>query len=236
MKNNVKIFFINEVSIMLEFGGGIDVVTQKKIKTLCDYLDANPFRGMIEYVPAYTNVMVIYDPVIVKKNLYHRPAYETVKTILQDIVKKLDFSNMKEPRVVSIPVCYGGKFGPDLEYSAQYSNMSKEEFIRVHASGKYLVHMIGFAPGYPYLGGMDERIAVPRKETPRTAVPKGSVAIGGVQTGVYSISTPGGWNIIGRTPIELFRPNDKNPSFLRAGDVVEFVPISEDEYERQVVE
>ena len=137
-------------------------------------------------------------------------------------------------RTVSIPVCYGGEFGPDLEYVARHNNLTTDEVIHIHSSGEYLVYMIGFAPGFPFLGGLSPKIATPRRPSPRATIPAGSVGIAGMQTGVYPIETPGGWQLIGRTPQKLFLPNENPPSLLQAGDVVKFCPISFQEYQESV--
>jgi inhibitor of KinA len=131
---------------------------------------------------------------------------------------------------VEIPVLYGGEYGPDLEYVASFHKISAEEVIQIHTESECLVYMIGFAPGFPFMGGMDERIATPRRESPRTAIVPGSVGIAGKQTGIYSLETPGGWQIIGRTPLELFRPDLNPPTLLKAGDRIKFFPISPEEF------
>ena len=127
-------------------------------------------------------------------------------------------------------MCYGGEYGPDLEEVARHNGLSVDEVIALHSGGEYLVYMIGFAPGFPYLGGMSERIAMPRRSSPRAQIPVGSVGIAGMQTGVYPIETPGGWQLIGRTPLALFRPEENPPSLLQAGNKVRFRPISADEF------
>jgi inhibitor of KinA len=137
-----------------------------------------------------------------------------------------------EAETIEIPVCYGGAFGPDLAVVAAQARLSLEEVIARHAAPNYLVHMIGFAPGFPYLGGLDARLATPRKAAPRPLVPAGSVGIAGGQTGIYSLPTPGGWQLIGRTPLRLFDPARSQPSLLRAGLRLRFVPISKAEFQR----
>ena len=129
-------------------------------------------------------------------------------------------------RVVEIPVCYGGQYGPDLAFVAQHNGLTEEEVIALHVSGEYYIYMLGFAPGFPYLGGLPERIAAPRHEVPRASVPAGSVGIAGNQTGIYPVSTPGGWQLIGCTPLVLFRPSENPPSLLLPGDTVRFRAIS----------
>ncbi len=145
-------------------------------------------------------------------------------------LKDLKTDKMDPPRVVSIPVCYGGDFGPDLEYVAHHNNISPQEVIEIHSGNEYSVYMIGFSPGFPYLGGMSEKISAPRRSSPRLIIPAGSVGIAGKQTGIYPIETPGGWQIIGRTPIKLFRPDEESPSLLQAGDKIKFTPISYPEF------
>ena len=156
---------------------------------------------------------------------------QVTTALLEKMIEKLDDSAAKSPRVVEIPVCYGGELGPDLEYVAEYNHLTVDEVIDIHVSNQCLVYMIGFAPGFPYLGGMSERIATPRRPSPRAAIPAGSVGIAGLQTGVYPITTPGGWQLIGRTPLALFRPYDVTPSLLQAGDLIQFRSISPQKFE-----
>lgn len=226
IKFETEISQISEVSVLIEFGSEISEDINKRIRTFCTYLDKHPFKGMVEYVPAFASVSVIYNPLDIKCEF----SYEVVKSILKDILFNLDFSCMDEEHIVEIPVCYGGEFGPDIEHVAKINNLTVDEVINIHQDGKYLVYMIGFAPGFPYLGGMSDKIAAPRRESPRTAIPEGSVGIAGMQTGVYPIETPGGWQLIGRTPIKMFDLNKDNKSLLKPGDIAKFYPISYEEY------
>ena len=228
---------VGEAALMVEFGKGINPETNKKVKALADYLDQRPLPGMLEYVSAYSSVTVFYNPAQVKqfqKEQWHlQPkllAYQVLAELLKEVLSKLDNGVATVPRTVEIPVCYGGEFGPDLAYVAEYNNITIEEVIEIHCQGQYLVYMIGFAPGFPYLGGMSEKIATPRRPSPRLEIPAGSVGIAGMQTGVYPIATPGGWQLIGRTPLSLFRPQDECPSLLQAGDIIRFRPIPLAEY------
>lgn len=157
--------------------------------------------------------------------------FEVVSSILQSKLENEQTEKELDHRTVSIPVCYGGEYGPDLEYVARHHNLTPEEVISIHSEGEYLAYMIGFAPGFPFLGGLSEKIATPRRPSPRTSIPAGSVGIAGMQTGVYPISTPGGWQLIGQTPIKLFLPEQNPPSLLQAGDIVKFEPISKEEYQ-----
>lgn len=215
-----------------------------KVKALSDELERRPFPGLIECVPSYAVVTVFYDPFEVwkarqrgefggdysSKAASEEPVYRTLAALLERSLAGLDLSAAQQPRVVEIPVCYGGEYGPDLEKVAGYAGLAPSEVMKIHADGEYVVHMLGFAPGFPYLGGMPESIAAPRRRTPRPAIPVGSVGIAGKQTGVYPLSTPGGWQLIGRTPLALFRPDEEPPSLLLAGDRVRFQPISTEEF------
>lgn len=232
-----KILPFGESAILIEFGKGIHPEIHRRVNVLTEYLDAHSLPGMIEYVSAFSSVTIFYDPLTVKK-LYAEKlggetalAFEILAPLLTEIIAALGNGVHDTPRIVEIPVCYGGEFGPDLEYVAEYNHLTVDEVIRIHASGQYLVYMIGFAPGFPYLGGMPEAIATPRRQSPRMSIPAGSVGIAGMQTGVYPIATPGGWQLIGNTPLELFRPQDNPPSLLRSGDHIRFYPISRKEYE-----
>lgn len=224
--------------MIVEFGQVIDPAIHHKVRTLIQYLDHAPFDGFVEYVAAFASVTVYYDLPRIRQVQSERsvnqrqPAFEFVAALLQDILKNLVDSQENKARVVEVPVCYGGEFGPDLEYVAEHNHLTSEEVIAIHSGGEYLVYMIGFAPGFPYLGGMSERIAAPRRQTPRVIIPGGTVGIAGMQTGVYPIATPGGWQLIGRTPLELFCPQHNPPTLLQSGDIIKFRPISRQEYEQ----
>ncbi|MHA7967451.1 5-oxoprolinase subunit PxpB [Paenibacillus sp. CAU 1782] len=195
--------------------------------------------GYSEYVPAYISVALHYDPWKIYRSRTpeergHASIFDTlaarVREALADRESLLGNSETEQRDVIVIPVLYGGEYGPDLEEAARHAGISVDEMIAIHSSADYLVHMIGFAPGFPYLGGMPKEIAVPRKAVPRQRVPAGSVGIGGVQTGVYPISSPGGWQLIGMTPLKLFHPDSSQPSLLKAGDLVRFKPIGSEEF------
>lgn len=213
---------LGDSAVIVQMGQTIQPETHRQVKALAAHLDEHPFPGLIEYIPAFTTVTVFYDPL--------RLSFSSVCWILEQMVSGLGDAMDIQPKTVEIPVCYGGEFGPDLEFVAEHNGLTPEEVIRIHSSGEYLVYMIGFAPGFPYLGGMSDRIAAPRRPSPRLAIPAGTVGIAGTQTGVYPIETPGGWQLIGRTPLALFRPHENPPSLLQAGDMIRFRPISCQEY------
>ncbi|QAA32425.1 5-oxoprolinase subunit PxpB [Clostridium manihotivorum] len=227
-EDNIKISQITETSALIEFGVKIDKETNRKIRLFCQYLDKSSFKGFIEYVPYFTSVSVVYNPLSIGSS----EPFETVKSILEDIISRIDFKVQYEEHIVAIPVCYEKEFAPDLEYVAKANNLTIEEVVEIHSKGEYLVYMIGFAPGFPYLGGLSEKIHTERRSTPRTVIPAGSVGIAGSQTGVYPIETPGGWQIIGRTPIKLFDLNREEKTLLKCGDIAKFYPISYDEYKQ----
>lgn len=233
---------VGETGLMVRFGQIIDPGILHCASALVSQLDAHPFPGLGEYEASYTGVTLFFDPVILAQEAWAGPensemshAYQVVTAKIKKMLTEITFDTQDAARHVRVPVCYGGEYGPDLEEVAQYHNMTTEEVVKIHTEGKYLVYMIGFAPGFPYVGGMDSRIATPRKKTPRLKIPKGSVGIAGAQTGAYPLETPGGWQLIGRTPLELFRPNDQeHPSVLQAGDNIEFYGVSEAEFKEIV--
>lgn len=173
--------------------------------------------------PAYSSVLISFDPL--------RATFQEVESSLRNLLRDTATGPLPQPDQIEIPVCYDEVFGPDLADMAAMNGLSPEEVIGIHASGKYYVAFIGFTPGFGYLGGMSPRIATPRLPTPRTRVPAGSVAIGGDQTGVYPTATPGGWRIIGRTPLRLFVPDRDPPSLLALGGEVRFRRISRAEFD-----
>jgi inhibitor of KinA len=174
-------------------------------------------RGVTVTVPAYTSLLVEYEPALCE--------YDALCDEIQNVLHTNDAAVMTEMRVVEIPTRYGGEFGPDLDFVARHNGISTDEVIRLHTQEMYQVFLIGFSPGFPYLGIVDEKIAAPRLETPRKRVPKGSVGIAGRQTGIYPRESPGGWRLIGRTNVKLFEPMREEPTLLRAGDRVRFIAI-----------
>jgi len=233
---SVDMYPLGENAIMVEFGKCIHPDINRKVMALVEYLDQHPFEGMLEYISAYKNVTIFYDPLLVNVLPIEVEAgemplsYRKMVRFIEEALKTIDMNKARQASIVELPVCYGGEFGPDLAFVAKHNQLSTQEVIDIHSSGEYLVYMIGFAPGFPFLGGMSEKIATPRRSSPRLAIPVGSVGIAGSQTGAYPIETPGGWQLIGRTPVELFCPQNNPPTLLDAGNVVKFKPITLDEY------
>ncbi|OUJ73682.1 5-oxoprolinase subunit PxpB [Hymenobacter crusticola] len=228
----VQLYSLGESAVVVQFGDAIKRHTHHEVQALSAYLDAHPFPGFVEYVPAFTTVTVYYNPLEITRSPEASPYESVAETLRHMLWQAVTEAEPSASHVIEVPVCYGGKFGPDLAFVASHAHLSPEEVVALHTQPEYLVYMIGFAPGFPYLGGMSEQLVVPRKDKPRLKVPAGSVGIAGKQTGVYSIQTPGGWQLIGRTPLNLFTPHGETPSLLKAGDYIRFVSITEREYER----
>ena len=179
--------------------------------------------GVVETVPAFASLLIFYDPLVTE--------YDAVADAVQKLAQAPGSDTAaEEGRLVEIPVCYGGAFGPDLPFVAEHAGLTETEVIRLHAGRDYPIYMLGFLPGFPYLGGLDERLFTPRLPTPRTAIPAGSVGIGGEQTGVYPIASPGGWQLIGRTPLKLFDPAAGALPYA-AGDRIRFKPITREAFD-----
>jgi len=234
---SLDIKVLGDSAIIIQLGEGIHPSIHQKVKNLSYLLEEYPFDGFIESVPAYNSLAVYYSPYLVYQSTngfqLDGTPLDKVTNYIQTLAAQISELPVTEGRLVEIPVLYGGEFGPDLHIVAETHGMSIEEVIEIHTTPEYLVYMIGFAPGFPFLGGLDERIATPRKLTPRTSIPPGSVGIAGKQTGVYPLETPGGWQIIGRTLTNLFMPDMSPPSLLQSGDKIKFCPITQEEYEEQ---
>ena len=233
-----KIRPVGEGGLMVSFGNAIEPAILQCARAMLTELEAHPFPGMLECEASYTGVTIFYDPLEVARSvdLPEDPVlskgYRAVSGSVDNILKNITFQQETARDKIRIPVCYGGDYGPDLEEVAAYHHMTPDEVVKIHTGGDYLVYMIGFAPGFPYVGGLPPEIATPRKKTPRLKIPVGSVGIAGSQTGAYPLETPGGWQLIGRTPLALFRPWDlAHPSLLQAGDRLEFYAITPQEYE-----
>ncbi|MEQ1643696.1 MAG: 5-oxoprolinase subunit PxpB [Pyrinomonadaceae bacterium] len=219
-----RIFPLGDSALTVEFGNVISPELNKKAIALAHHIENNPFPGLIETVPAYTTTTIFYDLVEVRRSFSECPtAFEAVNRIASDMVAGLDESPPDDSRLVEIPVIFDRESEFDLGHVANEHGLSIDQVIDIFTSTAYRLYMLGFLPGFSYMGEVDERIATPRKETPRTLVPKGSIGIAGKQTGIYSLASPGGWQIIGRTEVEMFTPNNDSPTYLDAGDEVRFI-------------
>jgi len=218
--SNPQYRVMGDRALLVELGDEIDVEVNNKVRELFVAIKADPLEGVVETIPSYRSLLLIFDPL------------KTTLSLLQnrvDLLKTLDLSQLPEPRRIEIPVLYGSEYGPDLEWVAGYHGITPDEVIRLHTAHTYHVYMIGFMPGFPYMGELPEALMTPRRETPRTVVPRGSVALAQRQTGIYSTQSPGGWQIIGRTPLTLFDPGKWPPALLEMGDRVKFFAIDEEE-------
>jgi KipI family sensor histidine kinase inhibitor len=210
--------------LLVELGDEISRQINQKVRALFIGLAGHDFKGIKELIPGYRSLMVVYDPLV--------SSLRSLKFQIMDIWDTVDEAQLPSPRIVEIPVAYGDEFVPDLEWVAHYLKMTPEAVIRLHTEPTYQVYMIGFMPGYPYMGEVVDSLVTPRRETPRTHVIQGSVGIAQKQTGIYPVTSPGGWQIIGRTPIRLFDPQKNPPSFLEMGDRVKFYTITAEEMQR----
>ena len=210
-------------AVLVELGDEISPETNARVHSLARAIEEAGVSGVVDLIPAYDSLLVQYDSTSVSMGDLHTRIVE------------LDSGPGRAAeggRVVELPVLYGGEHGPDIERVAEHAGMPVDEVISLHSGTDYLVYMLGFTPGFPYLGGLDDRLATPRVATPRLEIPAGSVGIAESQTGVYPLTSPGGWNIIGRTPLSLFDPTREPPSLLAPGDLVRFVPLDgPEEYE-----
>jgi inhibitor of KinA len=229
----IKIYPLSESSITIEFGSAISFEINQKVIAFRKLLLSNPFDGLIEVVAAYSTLTVFYDPVRVSGFSSPLSPAKKVEEILFELsTRSKEIDQQEDSEVISIPVCYDKEFALDLQWLADFHKVSEKDIIKHHIRSEYAVFMIGFMPGFPYMGILPETLESPRKQTPRTLVPAGSVGIAGRQTGIYPFDSPGGWQIVGRTPLKLFSTDAKKHSLLQAGDRVQFLPISKDEFKQ----
>ncbi|MCI8454611.1 MAG: 5-oxoprolinase subunit PxpB [Lachnospiraceae bacterium] len=229
--NDVKYLVAGDCAVCVEFGNEISPEINRKIRAFKLALESERIEGIVETVPTYRSLLVVYKPEQIR--------FGELTEKFEAVRGKTETIQIPPPMVVEIPVLYGGEVGPDLEAVARHNGLRTEEVVQIHASGEYLIYMLGFIAGFPYLGGMDPRIATPRLESPRVKIEGGSVGIAGEQTGVYPVASPGGWQLIGRTPVKLYDPDREKPVLLEAGQYIKFCPINETEYaavERKVNE
>ena len=219
----MRIFPLGDNAITVEFGNEVSLELNRRAIALAKHFRSNPFTGLIEAVPAYASTTFFYS--IPKVGEHNSTAFDAVKSIIEDAVPLLSMLPVAESRIIEIPIAITSETAIDLDSVAEFSGSTCDEVISMFLERIYNVFMIGFLPGFAYMGTVDERIAMPRKKTPRTRVPKGSVAIGGSQTGVYPLESPGGWNVIGRTEMEMFDPNADPLCPLKAGDRAKFVRV-----------
>lgn len=231
MSETYKIKPVGCQAVQVLFEQKIEESVNEKVMALREMLSGSsrafsgvPAGAVCETIPTFASLLIYYDPM--------RTDYVSMKHMLEALLSGMGQEKQAKGRLIEIPVCYGGTYGEDLKFVAEHAHLSEEEVIRVHSGRDYRIYMLGFLPGFPYLGGMDERICTPRLESPRMRIPAGSVGIGGAQTGIYPLESPGGWRLIGRTPVKLFNPQKNGELPYAAGDWIRFRPVGEDEYER----
>jgi inhibitor of KinA len=209
-------------AFIIKAGDGISEEVNRTVMKLLVRLEEWKIAGITDFIPAYNELMVSYDPSVT--------GYRQLLDILRACGADIEDVELPEAGTVDVPVLYGGEYGPDIQDIADMGYLSQDDVVTIHSSALYRVYMLGFTPGFCYLGGMDKRIATPRRQSPRMKIPAGSVGIAGNQTGIYPVESPGGWNLIGRTPLQLFNPFMKPEFLFSAGDSIRFVPVTEDEF------
>jgi len=224
----MRIFPLGDSAATIEFGNEISHGLNDRAVALASHFTAAPFPGLIEAVPAYSSVSVFYDSVTVCREFPEsKTSFSAVTSLVEKVMETIETATPGENRSVEIPIAIFEDASPDLASICEFSRLHRDEVIDIFLAGTYRVYMLGFLPGFAYMGDVDERIAAPRLKTPRTKVPKGSIGIAGKQTGIYPLESPGGWNIIGRTDLNMFDPTSPEPCRLRPGDEVAFVLRSE---------
>jgi inhibitor of KinA len=224
------VFPLGDAGLIIDFGNVIDEPTNKKVLHLFHVLKNSLHPYITDVVPAYSSLAVYYNAIAVcQKRSNNKTAFETMAELIENISEKNHELPQQQARLIEVPVCYASKFSTDIEYIAQQNKIDVDEIIHLHTSKTYRVYMIGFLPGFAYMGQVDERIVIPRKPEPQNVV-AGTVGIAGVQTGIYPLDSPGGWQIIGRTPLKLFDKDKEQSVLFQPGDEIKFYSITEDEF------
>ena len=217
---------LGDRALLLELDGSADSLTVSRVRALAEYLGQQQLPGVLDFVPALSTLGVHYDPETWRDDTGKQSPYESLVQRIQEVLPDADSLAATDGQLLEVPVCYDGEYGEDLLSLARTLDLSVEQVVEIHSASVYTVYMLGFAPGFAYLGPLDERLVLPRRDTPRAIVPAGSVAVANQYTGIYPAALPGGWHIIGRTPLQLFDLSRDRPSLLSAGDRVRFVPVS----------
>ena len=221
--SEVRYLVSGDCSVCVEFGNEISPEINKKIRSFKIAVEKSGIEGIVETVPTYRSLLVYYKPEII--------SFREISEKFEELMGSLDNIEIPPPTVIEIPVLYGGEMGPDIQNVAEHNGKTVEEVIQIHTSEEYLIYMIGFIAGFPYLGGMSKEIATPRLKSPRVKIDGGSVGIAGEQTGVYPVDSPGGWQLIGRTPLKLYDAEREKPVLLEAGQYIKFKSVTPEEYD-----
>lgn len=222
--DSVRFLTAGEQGLVVELGDAIDPAVNAGVHRLAAVLSGAAYPGILQMVPTYRSLMIYYDPLVISRRRLTDLIRETIPRCRAMVPRD------HEVKTITVPVCYGGEMGPDLDFVARHNSLTPAEVVEIHASPRYLVYMLGFLPGFPYLGGMKDSIAAPRLESPRPVIETGSVGIAGGQTGIYPMQSPGGWRIIGRTPLRPFESGREKHFLFSPGDYIQFKPVSVDEY------
>jgi len=225
-----RIYPIGDQALTMDFGNLINDEINGQVMSLFYWLKEEDLHGIKDIIPAYASISVVYDAALIRKRAGIGSAYHYMEQYLINAVQQLDLLALPITTELRIPVCYHQSLAPDIVELCEEKQLELDELVAIHISRTYRVYMIGFLPGFAYMGSLDERIVAPRKQTPRTHVAAGSVGIAGVQTGIYPFASPGGWQLIGQTPINLFNANSEMPSFFQPGNLVQFEPITLDQF------
>lgn len=218
-----KILLAGDSAISIEFGNIINEDISRKVISLNNILESQPINGILETIPSYRSLLLEYNPEIID--------FHSLSNLLKPLISNLENQCNSLKEIIEIPVLYGDEFGQDIGTVAMTNNKTIDEVIKIHSSKLYLIYMLGFTPGFPYLGGVSDEIATPRLKTPRLSIPAGSVGIAGTQTGIYPMVSPGGWQIIGQTPLKLYDESTESPILLKAGQYIKFVSITKEEFD-----
>ena len=222
--SEVRYLVAGDSAVCVEFGNEISPEINKKIRAFKIAVEKSDIPGMVETVPTYRSLLVHYHPEVI--------GFKALTEEFDKLMGSLSSIPIPPPTVIEIPVLYGGEMGPDIENVAEHNHKTVEEVIKIHTSEEYLIYMIGFIAGFPYLGGMSKEIATPRLKSPRVKIEGGSVGIAGEQTGIYPVASPGGWQLIGRTPLKLYDADREKPVLLEAGQYIKFAAVTEEEYKK----
>ena len=225
-----SIFPLGDNAILIDFGNELNESINQKVFAIFRKIKDQNMQGVLDVVPAYSSLTIHYDMMKIFEKAGGRAVFDFITDQVKKIIEDNTEISFEENRKISIPVCYDKEFGIDLSYLANEKKLSIEEVIHLHTTKVYRVYMIGFLPGFAYMGEVDQKIQIPRKENPRTQIEAGSVGIAGEQTGIYPLQSPGGWQIIGRTPLQLFNKEKTEPVLLQPGDQIKFYSISKHEF------